>query len=275
MPYINLGGVHSKPSNYSLWVSIGGRGLDTARTYGDDVQKEVGAAIRASELNRSAVFLTTKIPCCPFHKPLQPSPWKPYEWCLTHPFESASAAIDADLKLLGVGYVDLLLLHWKCNELQQTVATYKALEKAVSQGKAKAIGVSNMNAADLEALLAPKWGLTIPPAINQVGFSVGYHNSTKFGSDPETKAVCERHNITYAAYSPLGGLSGIDVLTNPVVKRVASVHNKTPAQVALRWVVQQGVVAVTSSAKGEYDKADLEIFDFELSEHEMNALRAE
>merc|ERR1712050_763747 len=86
----------------------------------------------------------------------------------------------------------------------------------------------------------------IKPVVNQVGFSIGAHNDTVFGSDPATQAFCGKHGVRYEAYSPLGGLSGIDVLHNPTVERVAAAHNASSATVALRWVVQQGVPFVTS-----------------------------
>ena len=94
------------------------------------------------------------------------------------------------------------------------------------------------------------------------------------GRDIATLRKCEELNITYSAYSPLGGLSGVNVLGNPTVLGIGKAHNKTSAQVALRWVTQQGVVAVTASNKSSYDKEDLDIYDFTLSDAEMTALSA-
>ena len=117
-------------------------------------------------------------------------------------------------------------------------------------------------------------GLRVPPAVNQCGFSIGGHSHSALGRDIATLRKCEELNITYSAYSPLGGLSGVNVLGNPTVLGIGKAHNKTSAQVALRWVTQQGVVAVTASNKSSYDKEDLDIYDFTLSDAEMTALSA-
>ena len=110
------------------------------------------------------------------------------------------------------------------------------------------------------------------PVVNQCGFSIGGHNDSKFGRDFGTLDKCREKKITYSAYSPLGGLSGVDVLSNPKVVAVGKAHNKSSAQVALRWVTQQGVVAVTASTKASHLAGDLDIFDFTLSQEEMASL---
>merc|ERR1712094_26462 len=110
------------------------------------------------------------------------------------------------------------------------------------------------------------------PAVNQCGFSVGNHNASTFGRDMQTLAKCKEKGITYSAYSPLGGLSGVNVLGNPVVKAVGAAHNKSTAQVALRWVTQQGVVAVTASEAVSHLQTALDSFDFTLSDAEMARL---
>jgi len=185
------------------------------------------------------------------------------------PAKIVKEAVDEDLKEIGVDSVDLLLLHSPCDTIEQTWEAYFAMEDAYRSGKARAIGVSNFNASALAALLS---SATVKPAVNQCGFSIGGHSLPVLGRDLDTLRYCKAHGITYAAYSPLGGLSGIHVLSNPDVAAVAKVHNKTTAQVALRWVVQQGIVATTSSSKAAYDKADLDIFGFALSDEEMSRL---
>ena len=114
----------------------------------------------------------------------------------------------------------------------------------------------------------------MPPVVNQCGFSIAGHSRPDAGRDFETLAECKRRNITYSAYSPLGGLSKIPVLSNPTVKAVAAAHNKSTAQVALRWVTQQEVTAVTASDNVEHLKGDLDIFDFTLTDDEMAELSA-
>merc|ERR1719313_1851399 len=115
-------------------------------------------------------------------------------------------------------------------------------------------------------------GLRVEPAVNQCGFSIGNHNSSIYGRDMQTLAKCREKGITYSAYSPLGGLSGVEVLRNSEVKAIGAAHNKSTAQVALRWVTQQGVVAVTASEDVGHLKTDLEIFDFTLTDVEMKRL---
>ena len=264
MPFVNLGGVHSHPSNYSSWLGLGGEGLDSALMYGDDVQVRVGNAMRSFG-PRDKYFVTSKVPYCP--APLT-------KWCSWYSGEykdiDAFTRGEIDNRLLGVDYVDLMLLHWPCERFEDTLKAYRALEAFAQAGKARAIGISNFNSSAIDRLFAA--GLKVPPAVNQCGFSIGNHNSTALGRDLDTLATCRQKGITYSAYSPLGGLSGVDVLSNPTVLAVGRAHNKSSAQVALRWVTQQGVVAVTASTKASHLKSDLAIFDFELTKAEMAAL---
>jgi len=243
MPLVNVGGggTHFLPSNYSLWLDLGGRGLDTALTYGDDVQRDVGRAIQSSGLPRDQIFVTTKVPCP----------------ALT------SSDTEHDLKMLGLDYVDLMLLHWPCKSgMSQTVSVYKQLEAMLRSKKTRAIGISNFNAREIDELLQE---VSVKPAVNQNPFSIGNH-------DLQALKKCQETNITYAAWSPLGGLSHVDVLHDPTVNSIASAHNKSAAQVALRWVVQKGVVVVTASTKASHLQSDMNIFDFELTEDEVSRL---
>ena len=176
MPFVNLGGVHTKPSNYSAWLEVGGRGLDTAFSYGDDVQQQVGAAVSKSTLERSDVFITSKVPCCPRSGIT--------EWFDCSARRNASADAEHDLAMLGVDQVDLLLLHWPCEDFDDTLAAYRAMEPLVAAGKARAIGISNFNADGIKQLFAA--GLKVTPSVNQCGFSVGNHDSPALGSDLET-----------------------------------------------------------------------------------------
>jgi len=266
MPYINLGGVHSKPSNYSAWIELGGTGLDSALMYGDDIQLDVGDAVKASGIPRENLFITSKVPCCPsnFSK-----------WCDWYAQEyddvdaSKRAAIDA--RLLGVEYVDLMLLHWPCTTIEDTIASYRALEEFALAGKARAIGISNFNASAINDLFAAG-PMRVPPSINQCGFSIGNHNMSLYGRDYDTVAKCLEKKITYSAYSPLGGLSDVDVLSNPTVIAIGEAHNKSSAQVALRWLTQQQIVPVTASSTPSHLSGDLQIFDFTLTKDEMAAL---
>merc|ERR1712031_35190 len=168
----------------------------------------------------------TKVPCCPAPTNLQ-------HFCgsIQSPVDGVKQAVEADLEQLGT-WADLILLHWPCATMEDTIAAYKQLEPLVENGKARSIGISNFNASLIDALLKE---VTVPPAVNQCGFSIGNHNSSLFGRDLATLQRCKEVGITYSAYSPLGGLSGIDVLTDPDVVAIAKAHDKSPAQVALRW----------------------------------------
>jgi diketogulonate reductase-like aldo/keto reductase len=129
--------------------------------------------------------------------------------------------------------------------LQDTYCTYIQLYEASYRETLEVV---------LDAIIK---GGTIPPAVNQCGMSVGAHNSSTFGSDRTTLERCRDRGVTYQAYSPLGGLSGVDILRNPTVEAVAARHHASTATVALRWLVQQGVPFVTSSTKAGYDLEDL------------------
>lgn len=265
MPLVNLGGVHSHPSNYSAWLKLGGTGLDTALMYGDDVQLDMGNAMAA--VPRETLFVTSKVPCCPASGVSQWCSWYASEY--PTPVDAFKRA-EIDARLIGVAQVDLMLLHWPCDTMEETIAHYRRLEDFQLAGKARAIGISNFNASAIDALY--KAGLRVPPSVNQCGFSIGNHNASSLGRDLATLAKCRERKITYSAYSPLGGLSHIDVLHNPTVKAIADAHNKSTAQVALRWVVQQGIVAVTASTEASHLASDLQIFDFALSQAEMAEL---
>ena len=136
------------------------------------------------------------------------------------------------------------------------------------------IGVSNFNSSSLEALL-PR--VHVRPAANQCGFSVAGHfeKTSTWGRDDETHETCKKHGVTYMAYSPLGGnaMGGTGhVLRDPTVNKIAASHNRSAAQVALRWVTQQGVAAVTASDEIKHIASDLESFDFSLTNDEMEQL---
>ena len=267
MPMVNLG-----ISNHSLWIAAGGRGIDTAFVYGDDKQVEVGDAVRASGLPRTSLFVTTKVPCCPADAWIKAAGGSPGR--CDQLGRNTSAQIEHDMAKLGLAYVDLLLLHWPCDTLDETLIAYRAMEAAVAAGKARAVGLSNFNASMVDQIVA---AAEVKPAINQCGFSIAGHTSGAWGRDDATAAACKRHGITFEAYSPLGGWAkgGTGrILSDPTVNAIGKAHNKSSAQVALRWVVQQGIVAVTSSNERDYDEADLSIFDFELNAQEMATLAA-
>jgi diketogulonate reductase-like aldo/keto reductase len=151
---------------------------------------------------RDQIFVTTKVPCCKGS----------YDaYCEQHGFGDLTTeqAVDRDLRELGLPQTDLILMHWPCEDDADTVQIYLDLEKALAAGKTRAIGVSNFNVSHYQAL--EKGGATVKPAINQCKMSVGAHDDT-------TIAYSLANNITYESYAPLGGTSGVDVLSDPDVK---------------------------------------------------------
>eukprot|EP01046_Picozoa_sp_COSAG06_P041585 COSAG06_NODE_5180_length_3656_cov_2.089401_1_plen_232_part_10 len=226
-------------SNWTAYLALGGRGIDTGLTYGDAVQEKVATAIAASGLPRSEIFLGTKVPCCPNKF----GPW-PGAHCTVAEFNGTIAQdVARNTALLGSA-PDLTLLHWPCITLEQTLTAWRGLETALADGHTHAIGVSNFNASLLAKML-PKVNVT--PAVNQCGHSIAHHtlNQTAAtckggycGGDDGTAAFCAKHAIQYSAYTPLGGLSGLDIFKEPTVIAIGKAHNVSAAQVALRWLVQ-------------------------------------
>lgn len=262
MPVINHGS-----GNQTLWVSLGGGGMDTALEYGDQNQGNIKTAVQAKLVDRSKLFVTTKIPCCPSdvfaYSTRVCKDWE--DW------HSAGAHIDLTLQKIGIGQVDLLLMHYPCNDWEGTLAAYKEMEDALAKGKVRAIGVSNFNASMLEALTKQS---VIKPAVTQNAYSVGNHRNPLLGSDDATLAYCRENGITLSSWGPLGGTTGhsADIFHNAVVKAVADAHGKSVAQIALRWNIQQGIVPVTSGEDPEHMRQNLDVFDFQLTAEEMQWL---
>lgn len=226
------------------WLANGFRGIDTALVYLD--QPRVAKAVSAAGLRREEIFLTSKIPGC------QGS-------LLT------KAAVEFDLKRLNTSYVDLMLMHspfgFGC------ASTWAALEGLVQAGKLRSIGVSNFDGKDVDTMCA-NGGCRIPPAVNQIDYSVMHH-------DEATITDMRQRNITVEAYSPLGGTHGTkSVFSNPMVNQIAAQHNVSAAQVALRWIVQRGDVLTVLSGSTQHQANDADLWSFALAEDEMATLTA-
>lgn len=255
LPLVSLGtgsGQHADVvAATKLWISIGGTAIDTAYIYQDE--KAIADGMAQSGVKPSALFLTTKIPC--------------------GTYAQAARDIRSNLQQLNVPAVNLTLIHFpRCHGRASVAETWRALEDAKAAGTTGAIGVSNFAPSDLKALqkTAKLW----PPALNQCSMSVGYH-------DDETIAYCDAHKIVYMAYSPLcGGSNGSScthgsVMTIPEVQAIAASHNVSAAQVALKWIVQQGRPLATAVAKEEYAREDLDLWSWgNLSDDEMKTLAA-
>lgn len=221
-------------------IELGYRSIDTAKIYGNE--RGVGRAIRASGLAREQLFITTKL------------------WNDDNRAGRAAEAFDHSLKLLGLDYIDLYLVHWPIQG--NVVATWKRMERLLATGRAKAIGVSNHLRVHLDELLAVA---DVVPAVNQIEFH-------PYLQSKPLVAFCHEKGIQPEAWSPL--MVGGEVLGDPVLKQIAKRHGKTTAQVILRWDVQSGVVTIPKTAQRARMAENSDIFDFVLSSDEMTAIAA-
>jgi 2,5-diketo-D-gluconate reductase A len=206
----------------------GYRHIDTAQMYGNE--EGVGQALAESGLSRDEVFITTKL--------------------------------DESLAKLRTDHVDLYLIHWPRPREDRYVETWKGLEKALADGKARSIGVSNFTIANLERLA--KETDTVP-AVNQI--ELHPHLVQR-----ELRNYHVEHGIATEAWSPIA--QGGELLTDGVLKELAEKYGKTPAQVVLRWHVQLGNIVFPKSMKPERMRENIDVFDFDLSNDDMDAVSA-
>lgn len=228
-------------------LESGYRHIDTAMIYGNETS--VGEAIKESGIPRDELFVTTKL------------------WNHDHSYDKAKQAINESLERLGLDYLDLYLIHWpnpidyRENWKEANAGAWKAMEEAVDEGKIKSIGVSNFLIHHLKAL---EETAVIQPVINQI-----YLNP----SDQQHEIVdyCRNKGIILEAYSPLG--TG-DIFKLKELEEIAETHNKTVAQVVLRWSLQKGFLPLPKSVTPSRIKENIELFDFELSEFDMGLIDA-
>lgn len=220
-------------------LEIGYRSIDTAAVYGNE--RGVGKAIRESGIAREDIFLTTKV------------------WNQDQREKRTLAAFEESLKRLETDYVDLYLIHWPVEGCYQE--TWQAMEKIYQSGRAKAIGVSNFLVYHLEDILCDS---QIVPSVNQVEFH-------PFLVQPELLRFCQIHKIQVEAWSPL--MRG-QIVTEQAVQVLAKKYHKTPAQITLRWDLQHEVVTIPKSTHANRIAENTQIFDFELSQADMNLLDA-
>lgn len=230
-------------------IKAGYRHIDTASFYKNE--ENVGNGIREglkhTGLKKKDIFVTTKV------------------WNTEQGYENTLNAFNNSLQRLNMDYVDLYLIHWPVTKdyadtwQSRIKETWKAMEKLYKEGKIRAIGVSNFLVHHLEELMS---NCEIKPMVNQIEFHPGHNQK-------ETIKFCKKHEIVVEAWSPLG--RGV-ILENEFLSEIAKRYNRTIAQICLRWIIQQGIVALPKSVTLERIKSNFEIFDFELSEEDMDKI---
>jgi 2,5-diketo-D-gluconate reductase A len=238
-------GVFMIPSDGSTYRAVsdalkaGYRHIDTAAAYFNE--EEVGKAIRDSGIPRSEIFVTSKL------------------WLQDYGYEAALKGTDTSLKKLGLDYIDLYLLHQPYFDV---TGAWKALEEAKAAGKLRSIGVSNMSPKIFQKFI-PQFATK--PAVNQVEFN-------PFFQEKELRKLMKQDDIRMEAYFPLGH-GNSEMVHHPLFQKIGEKYGKTPIQVILRFEVQEGVVVLPKSTNPSHMAGNLDIFDFRLSEAEMNEIR--
>jgi 2,5-diketo-D-gluconate reductase A len=224
-------------------LEAGYRHIDTAQMYGNE--REVGEAVRKFGIERDEVFITSKLNNG-FHLP-----------------DDARAAFDLTMETLGLDYIDLFLIHWPLPTLYDGdfVSTWQVLEEVYRDGRARSIGVSNFQVNHLNRLAAE---CDVVPAVNQIEVH-------PYLTQTELREHCADKQIAVEAWSPI---ARGQVLDDPTITAVAASHDKTSAQVVLRWHIQRGDIVFPKSVKPERIRENIAVFDFELSADEMQAITA-
>ena len=222
-------------------LDAGYRHIDTARFYGNE--EAVGQAVRDSGLDRDAVHVTSKV------------------WNNDHGYEAATAAIEGSVARLGLGPLDLMLIHWPMPVLDAYVDTWRALIDARDRGLVRSIGVSNFHENHLQRIIDETG---VVPAVNQI-------ESHPYLQQRDLRAVNAGLGIVTQAWSPLA--RGREVLDDEVMTSIARRHQRSPAQVVLRWHVELGTVVLPRSTNAGRIAANLELFDFTLDDDDHAAIR--
>ncbi len=221
-------------------LKAGYRHIDTAAGYMNE--SDVGKAIKDSGIDRKEIFITSKL------------------WLQDYGYENAKKGIENSLKALDTDYIDLYLLHQPYGDY---LGAYKALEEAVEEGKIKSIGISNVTVNLWNQF---KDGMNIKPVVNQVEFN-------PFTQQKELRKVMEQEDILLEAWFPLGH-GNKELLENETIVSLATKYHKNAGQIILRWIYQEGVISLPKSTNSERIKGNLDIFDFELTNEEMDSIRA-
>ncbi|MFF5139217.1 aldo/keto reductase [Streptomyces sp. NPDC013157] len=257
MPALGLGVFQTPPQETIAAVTaaleLGYRHIDTAAAYGNE--REVGQALQTSGVPREEIFVETKI------------------WISDYGYDETLHGFDKSAAKLGVDQIDLLILHQALpSDFDKTLAAYRALEKLLADGKVRAIGVSNFMVDHLTTLLDTT---SVVPAVNQLEIHPYFQQRAVLDFDTA-------HGILNQAWSPIGGITfypgygdhRTSVLEDPAVTQIAEAHGKSPAQVLLRWGIQQGRSVIPKSTKRHRIAENIDVFDFDLTADELAALDA-
>ena len=221
-------------------LANGYRLIDTAEAYNN--QKAVGEGMKNSGVKREDIFLTTKL------------------WVSNFTYEKAKAAIDNDLKELGIDYIDLMLLHQAYGDVY---GAWRAMEEAQKAGKIKSLGISNFWPDQVTNL---ELGNNVKPVINQIEVNPW------FQCDEEVKWNQSDH-VAVEAWAPFAEGKG-GIFTDPVLKEIGEKYDKSTGQVILRWLLQRGIVVIPKSVHDARQKENINVFDFELSADDMKKIAA-
>ena len=241
MPTLGYGVFQVPPEETERCVSnalqVGYRLIDTAQAYGNEAG--VGEAVAKSGIKREDIFIVTKV------------------WITNAGEEKAAKSIEASLKRLKTDYIDLLLIHQAYGDV---FGSWRAMEKAYRDGKVRAIGVSNFQSCRFYDFAS---SVDVKPAVNQLQCCVL--------AQQRTIEPMARYGTKMMAWGPLAQ-GNDDLLRNPVLTAIGTRYGKTAAQVSLRWLIQRGIVAIPKSTRQERMAANFDIFDFELSDADMQAI---
>lgn len=219
-------------------LNVGYRSLDTAATYGNE--EGVGKAIKKSSIPREEIFLTSKL------------------WVADQGYDSAKKAFEKTLRKLGTDYLDLYLIHQPFGDYY---GSWRAMEEFYKEGKIKAIGVSNFDSARLVDLILNN---EIVPAVNQIELH-------PFVQQEEAIAVMEEYGVKVESWGPLAeGKHGI--FEDEMLKKIADKHNKSVAQIILRWHIERGVIIIPKSVRKDRMEENLNIHDFALDQKDMDRI---
>ena len=253
MPALGLGVFQTPPDEtrdaVRAALGSGYRLIDTAAAYGNE--RQVGDAVRDSDLSRSEVFLETKI------------------WISDYGYDETLHGFEKSARKLGVDQIDLLILHQALpSAFDRTLGAYRALESLLADGRVRAIGVSNFMVEHLTTLLDR---CTVVPAVNQIEVH-------PYFAQRQVQQFGAAHGILTQAWSPIGGItfyregSHGSTLDDPVIGAIARAHGKSPAQVTLRWGLQERRSVIPKSTKPTRIAENIDVFDFELSADEIAAV---